>query len=125
MKIQAAASTAEPRAILTHMVRPALGEMFRSIKKLSRRRRRTLGNEDAVPWSPAVCCGAASDGTRSSTSGFRLITPSGVDFTRGSAISPTSEVIVARKLEENQGAPRFNPGQFGNHRQVPFHGETH
>jgi hypothetical protein len=61
---------------LTHMARSALGEIFSPEKKSSRRRRSTFGNEDADAESTAECPSAASDGTRSSISGFRLISAS-------------------------------------------------
>ena len=67
--------------ILIHMERPALGEMCLSEKKLSRRLRKTFGNEDALDGSPTECRAEASDGTRSSMSGFRLITVSVSDAT--------------------------------------------
>ena len=54
--------------------------MFPSEKKLSKRRRRTLWNEDTLAGSPMEWCGEASEGTRSSTSGFRLITTSRVPY---------------------------------------------
>ena len=46
--IQLPASTARPTAILTHIVRSALGEMFWSQKNLSRRRRKTFGKEECT-----------------------------------------------------------------------------
>src|ERR1700676_1531832 len=73
------------------MVRSALGEMFWSAKNLSRRRRKTLGKDDAAVVSPAACRGAASDvetsdGTRSYPSVSRLITDSVSDATSASTI---------------------------------------
>ena len=50
--------------------------MFPSKKNSSRRRRRTFGNEDRDAGSTTECRRAASDGTRSSISGFRLISAS-------------------------------------------------
>src|ERR1700733_3933751 len=86
MTIQLPTSTARPAAILTHMVRSALGEISLSAKNLSRRRRKTLGKEDTFAGSPINCRDNPSDGTRSSISGFRVITASVSDVTGASAI---------------------------------------
>jgi len=70
MTTQLPSSTARPAAILTHMVRSALGEMFWSAKNLSRGGgRKTFGKEDGPAGSPTDCRGEASDGTRSPKSG--------------------------------------------------------
>src|SRR6202021_3102020 len=69
------ARTASPTAILTHIARSALGEMFGSAKKPSRRRRRTLGNEDA-PEGSTIGDEEPSEGTSSAVSGSGAITAS-------------------------------------------------
>src|ERR1700733_7131741 len=129
MTIQLPTSTAKPAAILTHMVRSAFGEISLSAKNLSRRRRKTLGKEDTLVGSPIDCRDNASDGTRSSISGFRVITASASAVTGASAImfsrSGASRIggiggrdpqrfdcprrrqarnsMLARKLKQNQG----------------------
>jgi|SRR5271166_3862695 len=65
-----------PTAILTHMARSALGEMLPSEKKSSRRRRKTLGKEDSGAEEETESRSEASEGTRSSMSGLKLITAS-------------------------------------------------
>src|SRR5580692_1039621 len=86
MAIQLPASTASPAAILIHIARSALGEIFRSAKKLSRRRRKTLGKEDAPDRPPIDCHAAGSDGTRSSKSAVKVIPVSVSDVTGASTI---------------------------------------
>src|SRR5580658_2427188 len=66
--IQQPNRTARPTAILTHIVRSALGVMFRSAKKLSKRRRKTFGKEGA-PAGSRIDAAEVSDGTRSAVSG--------------------------------------------------------
>src|SRR5579863_563835 len=56
------------------MARSAFGEIFPLEKKSSRRRRRTFGNEGKAATSETEGRSEASEGTRSSISGFRLIT---------------------------------------------------
>jgi hypothetical protein len=98
-----------------------LGEMFPAEKKLSRRRRKTFGNEDALAWSAMEGCGDASDGTRSSMSSLRLIAASVSDVTGVSAsmakrMFPLRRILLrrqrhrrlqtimlARIVKENQG----------------------
>src|ERR1700721_1921725 len=99
MAIQLPASTDRPVAILTHMVRSALGEIFWSAKNLSRRRRRTFGNVDAPDGSPENCRGGASDGTRSSISGFRAVAAWAWDVTG------TSTIILAGPAHPRPVAP--------------------
>src|ERR1700733_7503065 len=82
-------NTARPVAILTHIVRSALGDIFWSAKNLSRRRRKTFGNVGAPAASPENCRGGASDGTRSSISGFRAIAAWAL------GVTSTSTIILA------------------------------
>src|ERR1700734_2263451 len=66
--IQLPARTARPAAILTRIIRSALGEMSCSAKKLSRRLRKTFGKEEP-PTGSKIGDAELSDGTRSDISG--------------------------------------------------------
>src|SRR4029077_5758370 len=83
--IQAPTRTARPTATLTHMVRSALWVMFWSAKNLSRRRRKTLGKEDA-PTGSVIDAAEDSDGTRSGVSGSWVINTSDSNVTSTSAV---------------------------------------
>jgi hypothetical protein len=111
---QLPASTPRPKAILNHVVWSALGEMFLSEKKLSRRRRKTFGNDDTFTESPTDCCCDASDGTRSSMSGFRLKPLVGrhwrlrIDWPAADRVAQTAPLVasddhVSSKSNEDQG----------------------
>src|SRR6202789_2544531 len=67
-------------------MRLALGEIFSSAKNLSRRCRSTFGKEAALAELPAVCCGNASEGTRSSMSGVSVVADCTSDVTGASKI---------------------------------------
>src|SRR5580658_2952981 len=77
-------------------MRLALGEILPSEKKFSRRRRKTLGKDEPSARSLAACRSDASDGTRSSISGFRLIITS--------AGCRVEDVPPARKCPETSRA---------------------
>jgi len=79
----------------------ALGEMFPSEKKSSRRRRKTLGKEDSGAEADTESRREASDGTRSSISGFRLITAS--SRTQPCLWRKRQALMLARKLKDDQG----------------------
>src|SRR5208283_5067659 len=126
--IQLPASTANPTAILTHIVRSALGEMLPSEKKSSMRRRKTFGNEDTHANSSTESRNEASVGTTSAISGFRLIAaspritgavmsgwvciparfaegrlPSGGFVARHRLWRKSRKLMLARQLKEDQG----------------------
>src|SRR5579871_7056721 len=81
------------------MVRSALGEMLPSEKKSSRRRRKTFGNEGPPAESETECRSAASGGTRSSISGFRLIAASSRKL--------QVQLMSGRPADPQHGLPRF------------------
>src|SRR5580658_2986467 len=90
MATQLPSSTESPTTILSHIERSALGEIFWSAKKFSRRRGRTFGKEGSLNGSPGNSDDEGSDGKRSSTSGRKVITASVPDVTSASIIAIVS-----------------------------------